>query len=84
MSGTSYPPTDCTAVLSAMGSLTAEFGMGSGDPPLHGSAHAGHWPCRETVFPFQRGLPWGLHSVFGGCFLTTNREDEIEMKSSAD
>ena len=41
MSGTAYPPTDCTAVLSAMGSLTAGFGMGPGDPPLHGSAHAG-------------------------------------------
>ena len=41
MSGTSYPPTDCTAVLSAMEGLTAEFGMGSGDPLLHGPAHAG-------------------------------------------
>lgn len=44
MGGTTYPPTDCTAVLSAMGGLTAEFGMGSGDPPLHGPAHAGRWP----------------------------------------
>ena len=40
-SGTAYPPTDCTAVLSAMAGLTAEFGMGSGDPCLHGSARAG-------------------------------------------
>ena len=41
MSTTSYPPTDCTAVLSAMAGLTAEFGMGSGDPCLHGRAHKG-------------------------------------------
>ena len=40
-STTSYPPTDCTAVLSAMAGLTAEFGMGSGDPCLHGRAHKG-------------------------------------------
>ena len=39
MSGTPYPPTDYTAVLSAKRGLTAEFGMGSGDPPLSGSAH---------------------------------------------
>ena len=39
VSTTSYPPTDCTAVLSAMAGLTAEFGMGSGDPCLHGRAH---------------------------------------------
>ncbi len=60
MSGTSYPPTDCTAVLSAMGSLTAEFGMGSGDPPLHGSAHAGHWPCREAYSLFNQGATLGV------------------------
>lgn len=41
MSRTPYPPTDYTAVLSAKGSLTTEFGMGSGDPSLYGSAHAG-------------------------------------------
>ena len=41
MSRTSYPSTACAAVLSAMGGLTSEFGMGSGDPSLHGSAHAG-------------------------------------------
>lgn len=49
MSATSYPPTDCTAVLSAMAGLTAEFGMGSGDPCLHGRAHAGHWPQHENM-----------------------------------
>ena len=43
MSRTTYPPTDYTAVLSAMGSLTTEFGMGSGDPSLYGSAHARRW-----------------------------------------
>ena len=36
-----YPPTACAAVLSAMAGLTAEFGMGSGDPCLHGRAHKG-------------------------------------------
>ena len=56
MGRTAYPPTDCTAVLSAMGSLTSEFGMGSGDPPLHGSAHAGHWPC---AVPTARARPQG-------------------------
>ena len=84
MSGTSYPPTDCTAVLSAMGSLTAEFGMGSGDPPLHGSAHAGHWPCREAIPLSTGGYPGGCIAFLMNVFLTTNREDEIEMKSSAD
>ena len=39
MSTTSYPPTDYTAVLLAMAGLTAEFGMGSGDPCLYGRAH---------------------------------------------
>ena len=63
MSGTAYPPTDCTAVLSAMGSLTAGFGMGPGDPPLHGSAHAGRSPAREHI-PFSiQGPPWGLHGA---------------------
>ncbi len=42
MSRTSYPPTDYTAVLSAMRGLTTEFGMGSGDPSLCGSAHTRH------------------------------------------
>ena len=37
-STTSYPPTDSTAVLSAMAGLTAEFGTESGDPCLHGRA----------------------------------------------
>ena len=36
-----YPPTACAAVLSAMAGLTAEFGMGSGDPCLHGRARDG-------------------------------------------
>ena len=63
MSGPAYPPTDCTAVLSAMGSLTAGFGMGPGDPPLHGSAHAGRSPAREHI-PFSiQGPPWGLHGA---------------------
>ena len=63
MSGTAYPPTDCTAVLSAMGSLTAGFGMGPGDPPLHGSAHAGRSPARDAYPVFNPGPPWGLHGA---------------------
>ncbi len=60
MSGTAYPPTDCTAVLSAMGSLTAGFGMGPGDPPLHGSAHAGRSPARDAYHVFNPGATLGV------------------------
>lgn len=60
MSGTAYPPTDCTAVLSAMGSLTAGFGMGPGDPPLHGSAHAGRSPARDSYPVFNPGATLGV------------------------
>lgn len=60
MSGTAYPPTDCTAVLSAMGSLTAGFGMGPGDPPLHGSAHAGRSPARDPYPVFNPGATLGV------------------------
>ena len=60
MSGTAYPPTDCTAVLSAMGSLTAGFGMGPGDPPLHGSAHAGRSPARDAYPAFNPGATLGV------------------------
>ena len=78
MSGTAYPPTDCTAVLSAMGSLTAGFGMGPGDPPLHGSAHAGRSPARDECIPFSiQGPPWGLHGAQRTLFsLISDREDE--------
>ena len=78
MSGTAYPPTDCTAVLSAMGSLTAGFGMGPGDPPLHGSAHAGRSPARDGCIPFSiQGPPWGLHGAQRTLFsLISDREDE--------
>ena len=34
-------PRTSSAVLSAMGGLTAGFGMGPGDPPLRGRAHGG-------------------------------------------
>ena len=60
MSGTAYPPTDCTAVLSAMGSLTAGFGMGPGDPPLHGSAHAGRSSLHEAYLVFNPGATLGV------------------------
>lgn len=53
MSTTSYPPTDYTAVLSAMADLTTEFGMESGDPCLHGRAHRRH-SSMKTIFGFQR------------------------------
>ena len=77
MSGTAYPPTDCTAVLSAMGSLTAGFGMGPGDPPLHGSAHAGRSPARGKVSRFQsRGHPGGCMALSEPFSLISDREDE--------
>lgn len=44
MGATPYPPTDSTAVLSATAGLTAGFGMGPGDPRLHGRAHGGCSP----------------------------------------
>ena len=50
-STTSYPPTDSTAVLSAMAGLTAEFGTESGDPCLHGRARAGRCPRARTGPP---------------------------------
>ena len=50
MSATPYPPTGNPAVLSAMGGLTAEFGMGSGDPPLRGRARRGRSPARINMW----------------------------------
>ena len=39
----------------------------------------------EKSIPFStRGYPGGCIAFFANLFLTTNREDEIEMKSSAD
>ncbi len=61
VSTTSYPPTDCTAVLSAMAGLTAEFGMGSGDPCLHGRAHG---TCSLIARRRLTGrAPWRLHGA---------------------
>lgn len=77
MSGTAYPPTDCTAVLSAMGSLTAGFGMGPGDPPLHGSAHAGRSPTRDEYPVFNPGATLGVAWRSANLFsLISDREDE--------
>ena len=53
MSRTSYPPTDYTAVLSAKRGLTTEFGMGSGDPSLYGSAHTRHSLYEPNIFYYQ-------------------------------
>ena len=83
MSGTAYPPTDCTAVLSAMGSLTAGFGMGPGDPPLHGSAHAGRSPRTRFISHFQsRGHPGGCMALSEHCSHSyqiekMNRDEEL-------
>lgn len=82
MSGTAYPPTDCTAVLSAMGSLTAGFGMGPGDPPLHGSAHAGRSPARETYPVFNPGATLGVawrsaNRCFSYQIEKMNRDEEL-------
>ena len=51
MGATPYPPTDYTAVLSATAGLTAGFGMGPGDPRLHGRAHGG---CSPRAAPPER------------------------------
>ena len=50
-SATPYPPTDSSAVLSAMAGLTAGFGMGPGDPCLHGRARAGRSLARASMAP---------------------------------
>ena len=51
-----------------MGSLTAGFGMGPGDPPLHGSAHAGRSPARDAYPVFNPGATLGVawHSSHPG------------------
>ena len=82
MSGTAYPPTDCTAVLSAMGSLTAGFGMGPGDPPLHGSAHAGRSPARDAYPVFNPGATLGVawrsaNRCFSYQIEKMNRDEEL-------
>ena len=66
-SATPYPPTGSPAVLSAMGGLTAEFGMGSGDPPLHGRARGGR-PSKASPRPYgtpgcgSAPPPWRLQA----------------------
>ena len=52
-----------SAVLSAMAGLTSEFGMGSGDPRLSGSARRGrsvYGRCPCGAAPSRR--PWPLHA----------------------
>lgn len=75
---TPYPPTDCTAVLSAKRGLTAGFGMGPGDPPLYGRARAG----RSRAVPgAHRATLEAAQRTDGG---PTNRRDRrrMRMKSS--
>ena len=70
MSTTTYPPTDYTAVLSAIGGLTAGFGMGPGDPSLHGRAHAGRCPHGDGSLDRVRAtltVAWRLSSRDIGC-----------------
>ena len=59
-------PQPDAAVLSAMAGLTSGFGMGPGDPRLHGRARAGrsraglYGPVRAAGSPAP---PWRLHSA---------------------
>jgi hypothetical protein len=48
-----------------MGGLTAGFGMGPGDPPLHGRARAGRSPRGppRAAAPCAGPAPWRLHGV---------------------
>ena len=62
-------PRPGAAVLSARRGLTAEFGMGSGDPPLHGSAREGRShsctlasACARTSLSRTGNLEWILRS----------------------
>ena len=52
-------PRPGAAVLSAKRGLTAEFGMGSGDPPLCGSARGG---CSPRPLWLPARAPWRLHA----------------------
>ena len=57
-------PRPDVAVLSARRGLTAEFGMGSGDPPLCGSARTGCSRARLQVVNqcAVAPAPWRLHA----------------------
>ena len=58
-------PRPGAAVLSARWGLTAEFGMGSGDPPLHGSARGRRSRGNRLAVRGARGSPappWRLHA----------------------
>ena len=67
-------PRPGVAVLSARRGLTSEFGMASGEPPLHGSARGGRsaslrprsreGPGRAFLpgGPLSRRAPWRLHA----------------------
>ena len=76
---TPYPPTDCTAVLSAKRGLTAGFGMGPGDPPLYGRARAGRSRSGRVRAP--RATLEAAQRTDG---LAPNRRDRrrMRMKSS--
>ena len=63
-SATSCPPAAGAAVLSAMAGLASGFGMGPGDPRLHGRARGGRSaPARLSGRPGRaRAPPWRSHS----------------------
>lgn len=73
-------PRPRAAVLSARWGLTAEFGMGSGDPPLHGSARGRR--SRAALYePLPGGggtapaPPWRPHARDGSRSATCLYED---------
>ena len=74
MSRTPYPPTDYTAVLSAKRGLTTEFGMGSGDPPLHGSARGRR--SRGNRLAVRGGRDNPRHP--GGCMRATRPSLDLD------
>ena len=76
-------PRPCAAVLSAMGGLTAGFGMGPGDPPLRGRAHGG---CSHGTSRPARGLPGrpGVRMRATPSGALPREEEPREEKSSAD
>ena len=80
MSRTTYPPTDYTAVLSAMRGLTTEFGMESGDPSLYGSAHTRH-SVYEPEYAIVR-CAWHPEGYIAFGYTSRIEKYQIKIKSS--